>query len=340
MKKEPLATQLDCAIRARIYVPLVMEIYQQFKTLGIFDAQVQILSLLPSKLIPPLVHTLITHVNREKAIFVHALGKKAEVGSEKLCALAAAIELLWTLSLMIDDILDHDEKRGSLQTSWVKFGLEETFASANQCKTAIAQSLIEHFGSGVLEVFEFYIRKGLVSTQRHRQMNLSTSRNQILLDYVDRCDFLSGLPIMIIFGHRNEIGSPAYQKALLGLQLLNQTSQLLNDLKDLDQRDIYQRGPSDIHNGLVTLPIKLLFESMNREEQAQFEQVFGQLNLSGEDKLFLAGVLAKYPAWELIKGRVLDGYTRALKLLSKVAAAEDLTLFKRWVDYKLSRARI
>ncbi len=337
MKKETFATQLDCAIRARIYEPLVMEIYQQFKSLGIFDAQVQILSLLPNKMMPPVAHTLATHVNREKAIFVHAIGKQTQVEPERLRVLSASIELLWILSLMIDDILDKDRKRGSLQTSWVKFGLEETFVSANQCKTAIAQSLIEHFGSGTLEVFEFYIKKGLVSTQRHRQMDLSATHNQILLDHIDRCDFLSGLPTTIIFGHQDKIGSPAYKNALLGLQLLNQTSQLLNDLKDLDQRDIYQRGPSDIRNGLVTLPIKLLFESMNREEQSQFEQVFGQSNLSGEDKLFLAGVLVKYPVWELIKRRVLDGYTRALNLLSTVVAEEDFSWFNRWVEYKLCR---
>lgn len=121
---------LEFLTRERIFTPIVGELYNEFVRNGTSQALIEILSEIPAGYHPPVLYTLTTHVTKEKPIFVYGVGDCYLTNKDKVRFIAASTDLLWCLSLIIDDIVDEDTQRANRETSWYIYGKEESYKSA------------------------------------------------------------------------------------------------------------------------------------------------------------------------------------------------------------------
>ncbi|MBU1256259.1 polyprenyl synthetase family protein, partial [Patescibacteria group bacterium] len=239
----------------------------------------------------PVVHTWITHVHKEKGLFLDLIGESNNIPDEIRKSLAMSADLLWTLSLIIDDITDVDVVRGGLEVAWQKYGTQESMASATECLQRLLKYLaVKTCNPQVAYDGVQYVQMGINSLEEHRHMTLGTSVGEIVRNYERRCDFHATFQLLTmarLTGKEEEM-----QTAAAGLRYINQAGQLINDLKDFVGGDLYARGFSDISRSVPTVPIRYMVDGLQGADKVKFRSLLGH-TLNSEDMGFLVGAIKR-----------------------------------------------
>lgn len=280
-----------------------------------------------------LENTLVTHVHKEKPVFISTLGNSLGLEELQSSSVALAVDLLWAVSLMYDDMIDEDVVRSDLPTTWVTFGKEQTMSICHEIVDFILSDLRDSVDPSIALLAQYYVQRGLHSLENHRSLTLSTSIDELCQNYHERNDFNGTFGVHSLLLLSGQQGDIEKHDALLFIRHLNLASQLLNDLKDID--DYYQRGFSDIRNGTVTVPIVALYGLMPVEERVDFLRVFGSKHvLTESEQALIVGLVSKYNVLDETVHRIVDHYNFAEKKAGLVFSAQDLQLVKDWICYK------
>lgn len=282
----------------------------------------------------PVIHSWITHVHKEKGLFLDLIGDSRGVTEEIRKPLAMSADLLWTLSLIVDDIEDADVIRGGMETAWKKYGKQDAMDSATDClQTLLKYLAVKTNDRKVAYNGSQYVQMGLDSLEEHKKMTLNTPIGEIIKNYERRCDFHATYQLMEmgrLSGKESEM-----QRAAVGLRQINQAGQLINDLKDFIGKDLYLRGFSDIARGVVTVPIEYMIDGLGSVDKSRFGSIFGK-PLDAEGISFLTDAIESSGVVERTLNRVEDYYNEGLTCVKKIVTPDNYSWFDRWCSYKVS----
>lgn len=323
-------------VKARIKIPTITHLYQKFTTDGLEQVSWEIINSVPEAGRRPLLYTLITHVTKEKPVFIYAIGKSSDRAKAKF--VAASTDLLWALSLMMDDVVDDDIQRAGKDTAWVVYGRKQVednikvilkklvFIQAQKISPRAAVFLQECVDDGI---------KSLFAPQIH---SLDSKEEDILKNIDQRARFHCEYPMRAIF---EESEGPEKQLRL-GAEALfasNRAGQILNDVKDLVASNLYGRPLfSDIMRGTITVPLRMMVDTVKSADNKLLEGAFGKekmdpKTLSDLENLFLANL----PKMK-IRQKVSSTYERFTDLMRLITGEDDFNICQEWAQYKLSQA--
>lgn len=322
---------LKMVTESRIKNETVAHLFNAFCQYGILTRACEILGSIPSDLREPIIHTLGSHVTKEKPVLVYSVLQSAEYPNDKSLYSAAIVDLLWTFSLMYDDMFDGDEKRSGLQSAWVKYGSEETHRSIRAGLETVKKFVDYVFGAGSADSVEKFVNVGLKSLELHKKMGMDISIDNLLQNYKERALFHTGLPFALL--DQDQYGnSPAFQ----ALENVNLAGQVLNDLKDISPKYAWLReGFSDIRLGIMTLPVAILLGVISGEEKKFFLSIFGLGKLSELDRVRLIRMFSESGAVEDASREAEKLYDVSLTQFRSVLNPEFAQHAEDWIGYKL-----
>lgn len=329
------AEQIDMVSRLRLHEPAIAWFYEDFVTRGVLEKEAAIVDTFPKQLRVPIIHTLGTHVTKEKPQFVFHLGTVANYLQDQTTSLAAVTDLLWSFALIYDDIHDHDEKRGGKQTAWKEFGTDVAMKSIESGYANVLQFVAHNFSPSRAEECKEYIEIGINSLSKHKQLSVDSPLPLIEKNYIDRARFHTDFPIAALFPN-----SIQKDNAMQALQQINFAGQILNDVKDLLPENVSGRPNfSDIRERVVTIPIKYLWEEGTSEEKNLIAQLMsGDVPLGQSQKDAIEQVIRNHSIPCLIKDQLIQLYASSLQILQETTNdPTTLQVFQTWNGYKLKQ---
>ncbi len=335
---EPSLDNLTILIRERIFSPVIKELYNEFINNGTYQYLIEILSQIPAEYHPPILHTLATHVTKEKPVFIYGIGMSNFVDAKKTRFVAASVDLLWCLSLMVDDIIDRDRLRANKKTAWSIYGEKETYKSAEIAFEVLQESTAETLSPSIRTLLVEAVKDSLNSLGDSVIRDMNAGVNDILRNIDRRARFHCEYPIKALFaGKENEETTFLAMEALF---CANRAGQILNDTKDLVPSRIYGRDLfADVRSGTVTIPLAMLREVATTEERQRLTECFNAPYLTLGQRNWLQNfVNIKLPRSQIF-ALVLQNYSRFLEIMRKISTSECLVLSQKWVDYKMGQAK-
>ena len=228
---EPRLDNLAILIRERIFTPVIEEFYNEFINNGTHQYLAEILSQIPAEYHPPVLHTLATHVTKEKPVFIYGIGIGNSVDVKRTRFVAASVDLLWCLSLMVDDIIDGDRLRANKKTAWSVYGKKETYKSAEIAFEVLQEITAETLSPSIRTLLVEAVEDSLKSLEVSAVRNMDASVDDILRNIDRRARFHCEYPIKALFaGRENEETTFLAMEALF---CANRAGQILNDIKIL-----------------------------------------------------------------------------------------------------------
>lgn len=333
--------RLDVLIKERIFDRTIASFYDEFKKRGLLQQEIDLLSKMPPELLPPIQDTLITHVTKEKPIFVYALGSACQPDSEKTRMIASVIDLVWAASLMIDDIFDQDTHRADRKAGWVMYGSELVVKSCDALLKVIYRQLSQDYSFATACCLEECIKDGLTSLQAPEIGTFSTDIDKIKANIKQRARFHCEFPMFSVescFPTKQNI----CQSGAQALFSVNFAGQILNDVKDLvtpTNKNSRVRF-SDLRGGIVTLPLLLLAETIpSRADREFFRSKLGCKFLLEDEEIWVSKMVKDYLPTKRIYEIIVGDYTNFLQTMKTILKEPDYAFCCLWVDYKLKQAQ-
>jgi hypothetical protein len=186
-----------------------------------------IVSRQPAHLRPPVIHTLTTHVTKEKHVFIYGLsnGSKRDQASKQ--GIASSVDFLWTLSLIYDDIIDQDSQRAGNTAAWVEYGSDIAMQSVFGGIETATDYIASMSGSESTRLVKTYTKMAIDSVGRQKNLVLGCLPELVVENYKERMGFHTALPIELLFPEPLELKQVASE----AITTVNMAGQMLNDLK-------------------------------------------------------------------------------------------------------------
>lgn len=327
---------LGFLIEERINRPVTGLLYERFVQLGLNNKTESLLGDFSNEEVAPVIYTLCTHITKEKPVFVYEIGRSLDLGEEEVSSAAVVVDVLWSLSLMMDDIIDDDLKRAGRDSTWVKFGKERTDYSAHLVLDKILNSLKRVYGNDVEKVVMNSIDKAMSSLSSSQVRDFNSEIDNLEDNIDQRADFHCALPAFLLCKNMDE--RQDFQDILF---LSNRAGQVVNDLKDIVSSSIYGRDIfSDIRGGTLTIPLLFLRENVDGIERGWLEDVFGSGSLSEKEREWLFNLVRDNLPRERIFNYVNGQYELFLSKVGEVVDVDRRGIFKMWSDYKKGQLKM
>lgn len=333
--KSTLAQEIDLTSRVRLHEPVVKFLYEDFVTSGVLDTEALILSRFPLSLHRPIIHTLSTHVTKEKSQFVYHLGESMPRPQKESISLAATTDLLWIFALIYDDLQDRDEQRAGSLTAWKKFGEQETMRSIETGYSTVLEYLQQIFGYQSSLLCKYYVEEGVSSIQEHRRISIESPIDELQKNYIKRAQFHTDFPAEVLV--KDQSVKDTVIKAFQGINL---AGQVLNDIKDMMPSEVSGRNNySDLRGRLVTIPMKYLWEFCNDLERQHILSLVEKNVVFGNSQIDLINnLIKKYSLFSFLTSYLKNSYTSNLAVLQEIIKnPTSFKIFQEWISYKLSQ---
>lgn len=319
---------------SRLESTVVKELFSAYCQFSILSEVSGILETVPQETREPIIYTLGSHVTKEKPIFVYStLQSVSEVSEKKASQIAATVDLLWSLSLMYDDMFDQDLKRSGFPAAWIKFGGDKTYKSAYAGFEAVKKMSDLNFGDESVKQIDKYVGAGLASLKSHKELKAGTSVNKLMDNYRQRALFHCALPFVLI----NQVPNQDNQ-AFLAIENVNLAGQILNDLKDISPKYVWLReGFSDIRSGVMSVPFAILLKKLPDIDKAKILSIFGKNPLSQEDKQYIIDMFVQSKALTDSIKLTRSIYEASFSQFYSTLKPQFWVYTKNWIDYKLKQ---
>lgn len=339
MGPEQISNTISNEVKSRIKEPVVELLYQKYSDYGLLSTTAEILSDMPDSDVGPILHTLQSHITKEKPIFVYAIGQSRKMDQSQLRYLAVTVDLLWAASLIVDDIVDEDNQRAGMESAWAKYGQEEAYQSAKVTYEHILSNLGKAVSPAAAQAAVRYVEIAMRSLKEHPQLRLDSPMSEFIQNYIDRQDFCCALPVEIIF--EGDLDEEVLNLAKEGIREITMAGQILNDLKDMLPRYGWIRANfSDLRNKLVTIPIRILYDHLTEEDQQRLEELYLSPTLTESQHDFVTQLLRQTPALDEILSTIESIYELGMNKLSVAIPDKDQRYpIEQWVNYKLDQCR-
>jgi geranylgeranyl pyrophosphate synthase len=320
----------------RLTAPVVKGLYNLYLTSGCLNSLATLIGSMPTETREPLIHTLGSHVTKEKPMFVYAVNMASGTDKSSSTLLAASIDMLWALSLIVDDIEDNDTVRSGQESAWTKFGKSEALRTVQSGLVSIKMCLEDEFGDEGWRIMDSYILKALEAVSQHKHIDLEVQTSVLIQNYIDRNDFYCAAPVEIV-----QLRRPTILAALeiSALRKVTRAGQVLNDLKDLYSQYAHIRPNfSDIRNRLVTIPLKMMYDNFSQNQRLEFLSLWK----ADHDDPKITDQISILVRDSQVKGVVLDEirkmYIESLDEFSTVGLEHEFSqVINEWVVYKLAQ---
>lgn len=324
------------AVKTRIRVPALSSLYQKFIADGIEQTSWEIIDSFPESVRRPLLYTLTIHVTKEKPVFIYAIGKHSDQTKSQF--VAASTDLLWALSLIMDDVVDNDIQRADKDTAWVIFGKQPVEDAMKIILERLIQTQARRISPRVAAFLQECVDDGMRSLFAPQIHSLDSTEEDILKNIDQRARFHCEYPMMAIF----EGSERSEQQLRLGAEALfasNRAGQILNDVKDLVPSNLYGRSLfSDIIGGTNTIPLRMMLETIKGADKRLLEEVFGKRELDPRTLSDLENLVLAYLPRRQIYRKVSGIYKHSADIMRLVTDDDDFHIFWQWIEYKLSQA--
>lgn len=325
-------------VKARIRVPTLARLYQKFEDSGLEQTSWEMISDIPESERRPLLYTLTSHVTKEKPVFIYAIGRHSPQYKERAQFVAASTDLLWSLSLMMDDIVDNDTQRADKDTAWSVYGKKQVENDIKFILKSLVQPQAQRISPHVAVFLQECVNDGMRSLFAPQIHSLDSTEEDILQNIDQRARFHCEYPMRAIFD-----GAEGSERQLaLGTEALfasNRAGQILNDVKDLVPSSLYGRPLfSDITGGTITVPLRMMADGVRGVDKRLLEGAFGKKELDTKTLFDLKNlVLASLPRTR-IHQKVSGIYERFTDIMRLVTDTDDFSICQEWAQYKLSQA--
>lgn len=284
----------------------------------------------------PVEYTHELWFSKAKTVLPFLIAQSLGIENQKTVDIAAAVDVLWTLSVMVDDIYDNDQLRRSKPAAWTIYGKAETYRAAEKSLAALLREIATTVSPEAANLCKDSIDIGLGSIERHKKIGLGDSLEALESNYQERDRFFSATPLEIIGTFSPDkaeelaSGGNALETYYLG-------GQIGNDLDDLFGGAGRKQKYSDIRSGLVTIPIKIMWDSLDETEKAGFLSVFGKGELTDDEQRQLGNYLAKYDIFDKSIQMIQGKYEQAQKDLSLLLTDNDMEVFSGLCQQQLKK---
>ena len=256
------------------------------------------------------------------ALYIATLAKGLGVDASHMRPIAGAVQMLLVISLMVDDMEDKDAERNNKDAAWVTYGTQRTNTSIQAVYDAVLTKLGE-LNPKVRDICDEECRAALASLQHQKTFSLdSTTLEEIMADWDRRQLFYHSFPFRAFAELNPGIDQQKINAAHEATRLLMRVLQFANDWSDITRDRL-----KDIENGLVTAPIKLLYEELGTEDRAALQALLDahaaptdEQKTWVKDKLKETGVVAE------VKNRIDGLLADHLSQQSKVTDDNRITM--------------
>lgn len=302
---------------------------------GVLNEVGNIVDQIPSELRDPIIHTLGSHITKEKPMMVYSALRSKEISDNKAIPISATVDILWALSLMYDDMFDQDKKRAGETSAWVEFGSDTTFKSAQAGLEAVKNRLNLALGDEAAQTVDKYIGKSLISLKEHKQIKLGSGAEYLLTNYSHRSLFHTGLPFALV-----DMPTFSSDTSFIALDNVNIAGQILNDLKDVSPKYAWVRESfSDIRTGVTTVPIEMMFGSLPDHDREKFKSLFGKANLEDDEKETIISMFSQAKAIDKTVTLAEELYRLSQSGFEKSIHTQYLNYVSRWLNYKRTQLK-
>jgi len=322
-------------INDRINTPIVNQIFTEYCRGGAFSEESKFVHNVPEIYREPLIHSLSIHVTREKGVFSLLLSSPHIEDKSKLASIAATTEVLWSVSLMVDDIVDQDTVRANRETSWVRFGREATMQSARCTVAVVGQHLKDNIGDEAVSCMNATIETGMKSLDDDSVRTLDTNVPKLVKNIRDRALFQCTLPIKL--AEMVGLDAQVAERAEQALHANNLAGQILNDLKDLVPTNLNGRPHfSDIKSGTATIPLLALVETLEVDDKELILRLFGKGEPGDEESNYIGKIVRERLPVEIITQQVCELYN-FFRRETVATVGGELPIISQWINYKLGQ---
>lgn len=308
-----------------------------YEKLGIRGKADEIISSL-GQMAEPIQYTHQLWYSKTKPVLpaIMTLGGNIEPG--KIASVGAAVDVLWTLSVVVDDIQDKDETRRAKPAAWRVYGAEQTYKSAEAGLAATVQYLGKEIGAQAGKLCIDRVNLGMASIKKHQAFDLSIRPEHLRRNYWERDAFFSALPIEALIPNPED---SARKAALASLEHYYIGGQLGNDLQDLTRVEADGKlRMSDVKNGLVTIPIQKLWTVLDTKEKTIFESVFGKKDMDDEGFEAISRMVEVHHLRDQILADISDSYDQAKTLSTAVMSKDDSRIFAALCESQKRKFRL
>ncbi len=235
-------------------------------------------------------------LRRFRSAFPLIFAEEYQIPKEKVLPIAAASELIFTIALVQDDIIDGDKKRGKIPAAHIKYGTENCIASSDYMHAHVSRMLASlrkkdinpKIVLGVLDSFtdanERLYRSFMA--ERLEANNFGLPLKAILETYKDKT--IQGTnslfcSTVVCTGNNRLAGviqNYSYDLAVAG--------QIKNDIYDATSY-LENRGYSDLENSYITYIIRKLLDSTSETEKEELTKRI----LARDDEYIIGAIKSK-----------------------------------------------
>lgn len=326
---------LRSQLSERIYNPTVQTVFDEYDGYGCLGCYKQIIDRLPPEAAQAIVGVQATQVYKEKALWPIYFAEGVGLDRTEAVKVGATTDLLWGLSTIIDDISDQDQIRGDKPSLWVELGAEKAKDIAFLGLKAAVCYLHDEVNPRAASLVIYFARKGVISIALHKRMAIDVDTSLLLNNYSDRDDFHSAFPFYVLYDPFI-IDLSELDNMILGVRLINQAGQIVNDTKDILPRlDGGVSRLSDFREGQTTIALKCLYSNLPDEQKLFFLENFG----SGKVDYFVNRRIGAMVDEEDFRGqmrrRIEDTYARGFNLMSNYISKKGVEILEEWITYKI-----
>lgn len=326
------------AVDLRIKTPQIANLYRRFQDAGLEEASWKVISDIPETERVPLLYTLTVHVTKEKPVFIYAIGKHYRRNIEKLNLVAVSTDLLWALSLMLDDVVDNDTQRAGQDSTWTIFGKENIRNYVMSTLGIFYEKQAQEISPAVANLLRSCVEDGIRSLYSPQVHSIDSSEEDILYNIDQRARFHCEYPIKAIFE-----GDPEHEEqsklAMEGLFASNRAGQIINDVKDLVPSNLYGRPLfSDIIGGTTTVPLSMMMDVLKGADRRFIYRVFNSKESDQKTLDDLEGIISANLPRARIHRKISDIYEYFTDIMRVVTDEDGFDVCQEWSEYKLTQA--
>jgi geranylgeranyl pyrophosphate synthase len=327
---------------SKITHPTIYDIATDYATSGVAEYVGEMLRPLPDRLQKPLIYTFANHVTKERPMSVVHIAEELGANREKALGIAACIDVLWNVGIVVDDIYDKDATNaGQLPSAWARFGKKTSFAAATAAVATTVAYAARRYGPGQALFMSRQLQQGVSSLTQSRAMPVDSSLERYYSNYDMRSGFYAIFPIGAVakYAQASPRQVAGVQSALLRM---NRGGQMINDLQDFDSSTTSSRAVafSDIRNGVSSIPIRHLWLASSDKNRERLRELHGKGELSGTDAGFIRWLTAETGMGQAVVSLIKSEYSTAREeyIASVEPSSSTLAWVDAWLDYKREQA--
>ncbi len=298
----------------------------EYKNAGIDMLSRELISSLDEQESKPIAYTHELWYSKTKTMLPSIISSEIGIDPKEITMLSTSIDVLWTLSVMVDDIYDQDTHRRSKPAAWTVFGAEQTYKSAQAGFEDVLQILAKHYGVKSAQLCKSSVERGLQSIKDHKFIELSCGFNQLVENYGNRDAFFARFPFEALSIQYPE-SAKQLEDSAIALEKYYFAGQIGNDLDDMFKEVNGNCRYSDVKSGLVTVPTRILWEKMTESDKESFLEIFDTKELTEIQNVILNQLKYKYSVFDRSFEKIVESYTESIKILQPILREPTLEIF-------------